>query len=137
MRRHSSRHSLHVLSELNITPLLDLAFVLLIIFMITTPLMENTTDLVLPSGKSDMPLNTEAVLRVSVSKTSEIQLNGESTSLEALTAELTSRHQANPDIAVVIRSHKELSVQELIRVIDGVKAAGIKRIGLATTEGEG
>ena len=50
MRRFSDRHQLHTLSELNVTPLLDLAFVLLIIFMITTPLMENSTDLVLPSG---------------------------------------------------------------------------------------
>ena len=50
MRRFSDRHSLHTLSELNVTPLLDLAFVLLIIFMITTPLMENSVDLVIPSS---------------------------------------------------------------------------------------
>ena len=51
MRRFSDRHSLHTLSELNVTPLLDLAFVLLIIFMITTPLMENSVDLVIPTSE--------------------------------------------------------------------------------------
>ena len=55
MRRFSERHQLHTLSELNVTPLLDLAFVLLIIFMITTPLMENSTDVVSPAATP--PLN--------------------------------------------------------------------------------
>ena len=51
MRRFSDRHSLSTLSELNVTPLLDLAFVLLIIFMITTPLMEKSAPVVLPTDK--------------------------------------------------------------------------------------
>ena len=52
MRRFSDRAALHTLSELNVTPLLDLAFVLLIIFMITTPLMENSMDLIVPSSST-------------------------------------------------------------------------------------
>ena len=52
MRRYSQRHSLSTLSEINITPLLDLAFVLLIIFMITTPLLENSVNLVIPSSSA-------------------------------------------------------------------------------------
>ena len=52
MRRFSDRNALHTLSELNVTPLLDLAFVLLIIFMITTPLMENSMDLIVPSSST-------------------------------------------------------------------------------------
>ena len=57
MRRYSQRHSLSTLSEINITPLLDLAFVLLIIFMITTPLLENSLNLVIPSsGAANAPV---------------------------------------------------------------------------------
>jgi biopolymer transport protein ExbD len=52
MRRFSDRNALHTLSELNVTPLLDLAFVLLIIFMITTPLMENSMDLIVPNSST-------------------------------------------------------------------------------------
>ena len=52
MRRFSDRHALQTLSELNVTPLLDLAFVLLIIFMITTPLMDNSVDLIVPSSEA-------------------------------------------------------------------------------------
>ena len=50
MRRYSQRQNLSTLSEINITPLLDLAFVLLIIFMITTPLLESSMNLVIPSS---------------------------------------------------------------------------------------
>ena len=58
MRRYSQRQNLSTLSEINITPLLDLAFVLLIIFMITTPLLENSVNLVIPSsGAANAPVN--------------------------------------------------------------------------------
>jgi biopolymer transport protein ExbD len=52
MRRYSDKQPLSTLSEINVTPLLDLAFVLLIIFMITTPLLENSMDLVVPSSQA-------------------------------------------------------------------------------------
>ena len=61
MRRYSQRQNLSTLSEINITPLLDLAFVLLIIFMITTPLLESSMNLVIPSsGTKNPPINTVA-----------------------------------------------------------------------------
>ena len=53
MRRYSNRTSLSTLSEINITPLLDLAFVLLIIFMITTPLLENSKTLIIHDQRAD------------------------------------------------------------------------------------
>ena len=55
MRRYSQRNNLTTLSEINVTPLLDLAFVLLIIFMITTPLLENSMNLVIPSSGGNWP----------------------------------------------------------------------------------
>jgi len=55
MRRYSQRQSLFTLSEINVTPLLDLAFVLLIIFMITTPLLESSMNLVIPSSSATNP----------------------------------------------------------------------------------
>src|SRR6202000_1818994 len=70
MRRFSQRNSLVTLSDINITPLLDLAFVLLIIFVITTPLLEKGLDLQLPSnGGHEDPknLHTKDVHRIEVS----------------------------------------------------------------------
>ena len=68
MRRFSQRNSLVTLSDINITPLLDLAFVLLIIFVITTPLLEQSISLKLPTGgKPDKPVEKSDIRTVEVS----------------------------------------------------------------------
>jgi len=73
MRRFSDRHALHTLSELNVTPLLDLAFVLLIIFMITTPLMDNSVDIILPSSNAAKnAIAPDAVQNISLRRDGEI-----------------------------------------------------------------
>jgi biopolymer transport protein ExbD len=133
MRRYSERGNLQTLSELNVTPLLDLAFVLLIIFMITTPLMENKTDLVLPTGDaSKNAVDPASVLTISIDRNQSIQLAGAETTIEALVAELTTRKAEKPELAVVVRSHKELPVQKLIDVLDAVKRAQISKVGVVT-----
>src|SRR5881396_3931422 len=89
MKRYSQRHSLSTLSEINITPLLDLAFVLLIIFMITTPLLENSMSLVIPSsGATNPPINSSQVQTVSIDGSETIRFNNQVVDLEALTAQL-------------------------------------------------
>jgi len=137
MRRYSDRHNLHTLSELNVTPLLDLAFVLLIIFMITTPLMENSVDLVIPtSGAAKHAVDPNAVQTISINKEAEMQLNGQPVDLANLETALTHLHTGAPEIAVVIRSHKELPVQKLVDVMDALRRAKITKIGVVTNPGE-
>ena len=132
MRRFSDKHSMHTLNELNVTPLLDLAFVLLLIFMITTPLMENSTDLVLPSGKAEgSEVDPNGVIHVSLFKNDRLQLNTEEVSLAQLTEKLEALRAAKPDLAVLVRPHKELPIQRLIEVMDAVKAAKVTKVGLA------
>ena len=129
MRRFSERHQLHTLSELNVTPLLDLAFVLLIIFMITTPLMENSTDVVLPKGDAAaQQVNMDRVQTVSIQSNEQITLNSEALSLDELSARLTSIRKSQPDLGVLIRPHRELSVQKFSEVLDAVKRAGFQLV---------
>ena len=136
MRRFSDRHQLHTLSELNVTPLLDLAFVLLIIFMITTPLMENSTDLVLPSGEAKQPANMEGVRTVSIHADQTITLNDEFVTSETLSTKLSAQLGSQPDLGVLIRPHRDLPVQKFSEVLDAVKRAGVKRIGFVQTPKE-
>lgn len=134
MRRFSDRHALGTLSELNITPLLDLAFVLLIIFMITTPLMENSVDLVLPSSDAAThSVDPNAVQSVSIDQNEQVSINGNPTNLATLEGQLVALKEANPDVAVVVRAHKELPVQKLMNVMDAVQRAQIRKIGVVTT----
>ncbi|MEO6788250.1 MAG: biopolymer transporter ExbD [Chthoniobacteraceae bacterium] len=136
MRRFSDRHALHTLSELNVTPLLDLAFVLLIIFMITTPLMENSTDLVLPSGEAKQPANMDSVRTVSIHADDTITLNDEFVTPGILAAKLAALLESQPDLGVLIRPHRDLPVQKFSEVLDAVKRAGVKRIGFVQTTKE-
>jgi len=133
MKRFSDRPSLTTLAELNVTPLLDLAFVLLIIFMITTPLMDNSVDVVLPSSEAAKnAIEPGAVQTIALRRDDSLALNGATMDLAALTAELIRLRAEKPGIAVVIRSHKELPVQKLVDVMDAVQRAKISKVGVVT-----
>ena len=133
MRRYSQRTGLTTLSEINITPLLDLAFVLLIIFMITTPLLENSVNLVIPSsGAANAPVNPAKVETISIDRAEVIKFGNDVVDLETLTARLSELKQTSPDVAVVIRPDRELPVQKLIGVMDALQRAQITKVGIAT-----
>jgi biopolymer transport protein ExbD len=133
MRRYSQRQSLSTLSEINVTPLLDLAFVLLIIFMITTPLLESSMNLVIPSsGAKNPPINTSQVQTVSIDRNDTIRFNDQVLDLETLTTQLMQLKETNPGVAIVIRPDRDLPVQKLIGVMDALRRAGITKVGIAT-----
>jgi biopolymer transport protein ExbD len=133
MKRYSQRQGLTSLSEINITPLLDLAFVLLIIFMITTPLLENSANLIIPSSGSKNPaVDITRVQTVSIDREETIKLNNEAVDSETLIRKLSELRNANPDLAVVIRPDRELAVQKLVSLMDALQRAGVSKVGIAT-----
>ena len=133
IRRYSQRQNFSTLSEINITPLLDLAFVLMIIFIITTPLLENSATLSIPSsGAANAAVDPSKVQTVSVDRTEVIKFNNEVVDAATLTARLADVKRANPDVAVVIRPDRELPVQKLIALMDAVQRAEITKVGIAT-----
>jgi biopolymer transport protein ExbD len=133
MRRYSQRQSLSSLSEINITPLLDLAFVLLIIFMITTPLLENSMSLIIPSsGAKSPPVTSSQVQTISIDRNEAVRFNNQVVDLETLTTQLAELKRSNPDVAVVIRPDRDLPVQKLVTLMDALQRAGIMKVGIAT-----
>jgi len=133
MRRYSQRNNLTTLSEINITPLLDLAFVLLIIFMITTPLLENSMNLVIPSsGATTPPITSSQVQTISIDRTETIRFNNQIVDPETLSGQLLEMKRRNPDVAVVIRPDRELPVQKLVTLMDALQRAQITKVGIAT-----
>src|SRR5438874_577443 len=83
MRRFSQKHSFSTLSEINVTPLLDLAFVLLIIFIITTPLMDKSVDLVMPSSAAAKnSVEPGSVQTISINREQVIKLNNNVVALD-------------------------------------------------------
>ena len=133
MRRYSQKSNFSTLSEINVTPLLELAFVLLIIFIITTPLMDNQVELVIPSSQAAKgAVNPSAVQTISINRDNVLKLNTEPVVLDELEGRLAALRETNPEIAVVIRSHKELPVQALVDVMDAVQRAQISKVGVVT-----
>ena len=133
MRRFSDRYTLHTLTEINVTPLLDLAFVLLVIFIITTPLMENSMNLVVPSsGQATQTVDRSQVQTVSIDKDEVLRLNDEVVDPATLETRLIALRAQKPDAAVVIRPHKELPVQKFIDVMDILQRAKISKVGVLT-----
>ena len=133
MRRYSSRQSLPTLTELNVTPLLDLAFVLLIIFMITTPLIENSIDLVVPSSSTaKTSANPADVFTISIDKNDVMKLNNEVLTAADLEARLATLHAENPLTSVMVRPDRDLAVQKFVSVMDILRRTGIAKVGVMT-----
>jgi biopolymer transport protein ExbD len=132
-RRFSERPAMHTLTEINVTPLLDLAFVLLIIFIITTPLMENSVNLVVPtSSEANQSVDQSHVQIIAIDKNEVIRLNGQVVDAPTLESRLAVLHAAKPDTAVVVRPHRELSVQKFIGIMDILQRTKIPKVGVLT-----
>ena len=134
MRRFSQRSYLVTLSEINITPLLDLAFVLLIIFVITTPLLEQSINLKLPKGmgQPDKKIDPRNVRTVEISNTGYYKLDRKAMQLPQLISQLAGEFRANPNLIVYIRADKDSRYDLLAQVIDGCQRSGITRYSLRT-----
>ncbi len=133
MRRFSQRSALVTLSEINITPLLDLAFVLLIIFVITTPLLEQSMNLKLPPGGGPDPKRDPKDVRtVEISAQGAYKLNRQSMSLSVLTKNLAMDARANPNLVVFIRADENGRNKDTYAVIDFCQKNGIKQFSFRT-----
>jgi biopolymer transport protein ExbD len=134
VRRFSQRNSLVTLSDINITPLLDLAFVLLIIFVITTPLLEQGLPLSMyKGGKADPPKVTKEDIRtVEISPQGVFMLDRRQMSLDAIEGKLSADFRANPNLVVYIRADEMGRVKDLESVIDRCQRNGITRYSLRT-----
>ena len=133
MRRYSDKQPLSTLSEINVTPLLDLAFVLLIIFMITTPLLENSMDLVVPSSQAaSKEVDPSKVTIVSIDRNEVLKLNEVQMTESEIGQRLAALRKEDPQVAVVVRPHRELSVQKFVSLMDVIQKAGVMKVGVMT-----
>ncbi len=133
MRRFSQRSSLVTLSEINITPLLDLAFVLLIIFVITTPLLTQGLDLRLPSGgRPDRPIERRDIRTVELSPQGVLLLERKRLSLDQVEAALARDFRANPNLVVYLSADENCRWRDVEAVIDRCQRHGITRLSART-----
>lgn len=133
MRRFSQRNSLVTLSEINITPLLDLAFVLLIIFVITTPLLEQSLPVNLPKGgTSDTKIDRDNVKTVEISANGVFALDKTRMSPNEIEWRLVQAAKRNPNLIVAIRADEEGRNKYLYDIINRCQRNGITKLSFQT-----
>jgi biopolymer transport protein ExbD len=121
------------LNELNITPLLDLAFVLLVIFIITTPQLSNDLEMNLPSPKSKTPpAKPPKIHKIQIDAAGHITLNDQLIQPDVLKPTLLALKNSEPDPSVVVRGSADVDYQHVVVVLDALQQADITKVGLAT-----
>ena len=119
------------ISAINVTPLVDVTLVLLIIFMVTTPMiMKPSINVNLPkAGSSDQTAPAE--FNVTITKDGQIFANGEKVSESDLRTKSTDILSKKPDIQAMISADKETPHGVVITVIDIIKSAGVKKFAIS------
>jgi biopolymer transport protein ExbD len=137
MKKCSQSHH-HALAELNITPLLDLAFVLLVIFIITTTPVVNDLDVDLPSAAPRAKEPKPKVNYVTVEKDGSIYLNKDRLDLVGLQAKVAALRLENfqrnetQDISIIIRGSSKTKYKNIVGVMDALQQANVAKVNLAT-----
>jgi biopolymer transport protein ExbD len=121
------------MSELNITPLLDLVFVLLVIFIITTPQMMNNLQMNLPSGQKPPPQKIKPQINhIVVDAKGQTFLNDQPVTIPQLNDDLQQIQSENPNLNVVVQGADSVDYQNMISVLGVLQELSITNIGLAT-----
>lgn len=131
MKKCSKSHH-HALAELNITPLLDLAFVLLVIFIITTTPIVNDLEVDLPSAAKRAKEAKPKETYVTVGSNGKVFLNKEEIEIAQLQQKLVDLRIDDPDLNVVIRGSGKAKYQNVVAVMDAIQQANVGKINLAT-----
>ncbi len=117
------------LSEINVTPFVDVMLVLLIIFMVTAPLLKQGIDVDLPKAKGSS-LSKEERFTITVKKDESIYLNKKRISQTELVKKLKAISKINPD--VFLEADKNVHYGKVVEVMGEIKAAGIEKLGMIT-----
>ncbi|MFA5823880.1 MAG: ExbD/TolR family protein [Thermodesulfovibrionales bacterium] len=118
-----------VLSEINVTPFVDVMLVLLVIFMVTAPLLQQGIDVNLPKAKGkEMP--SEERITLIVKKGSIIYMNDNPVSLTEMGKKLKALSSSNPN--VFLKADKDVPYGFVVEVMGEIKEAGIEKLGMIT-----
>jgi TolR protein len=128
MAFRTSRHRT-AMSEINVTPLVDVMLVLLIIFMVTAPLLQQGIDVNLPQAKGK-ELPPEERINIVIKKGGEIFMNDNPVSMTDMTKKLSAISRLNPN--VFLKADKEVPYGMVVEVMGEIKESGIEKLGMIT-----
>ena len=128
----SSQRDGTTIAQINVTPLVDVMLVLLVIFMVTAPIIQQGVQVNLPQAKAGAIPGTEELLVVSVAKNGKIYLNDNPMTLSELGGKLRAIHKLQANKQVYLRADQDVRYGVVMKTIAEIKQAGIERLGMVT-----
>ncbi len=122
----------NLMSDINVTPFVDVMLVLLIIFMVTAPMMTQGVDVTLPEATSEPLPSQEEQMMVTIDAAGLIFINKDAVTLASLRERLAQRMTGRPDRPVYLRADKTIPYGQVVRVMSEINAAGVRRLGMVT-----
>lgn len=119
------------LSEINVTPLVDVMLVLLVIFMVTAPMLQTGIDVELPETKSVKEVNPEERIVISISREGLIYYGSEAVNFSTIPEHL-KEDAKSPRDSIFLRADKDVKWNSIVSVIDAIRGAGFHEIKLVT-----
>ncbi len=135
MARRTSLTNTRLISELNMTSIMDLTFLLLLTFMITFPNIEQGIPVRLPKGQASSVEDLDS-LSITLNAKAELFLDNVATTEEALAAALKSKAEENPDITILVRADESIAYGKVVTVLRLMHDANITRMALVTDPGK-
>jgi biopolymer transport protein TolR len=120
------------ISNINVTPLVDVMLVLLVIFMVTAPILQQGVNINLPKVKAAPLTGEEQQLVVAVNRAGKVYLNDTAITVPELGPKLQAILKLRPDRQVFLRADQNVRYGEVMRVISTIKGAGVERLGMVT-----
>lgn len=119
-------------SQINVTPLVDVMLVLLVIFMVTAPMIQQGVEVSIPRVKASALPGKEEQFVVSITRNEEVYLNDTRLGLDQLIEKLQAIAVARPDREVFVRADEQVPYGAVIKTMAAIKAAGIENVGMVT-----
>jgi len=121
-----------LMSDINVTPFVDVMLVLLIIFMVTAPMMIQGVNVALPEASSDPLVSEEEHLLITIDRENRIYINDYQVTMDFLEDKLTTILEGRSDRNVYLRADKSIPYGTVVRVMSEAKGAGIEKLGMVT-----
>lgn len=128
----ASRREGTTIAQINVTPLVDVMLVLLVIFMVTAPIIQQGVQVNLPQVRTDAIAGAEQPLVVTVAKNGKIYLNDNAVSLAELGQKLRAIKKLQADKQVNLRADQDVRYGAVMKTIAEIKQAGIEKLGMVT-----